>query len=212
MGSRLEIQVPETEPRPTYVTQVMVISPEHAERLGIVGAEAPVFVGANANKVEYCKGCQESSSPKVYQTGHVVKYPHSNCNPAYGGVYLKEWPSLKKARTYDGSWELDTDSWLASVEPLGEIKREEWQDSRGNTGVTIRSEEVLVREIFCFCERRGMFVPQGFLYSDSQEPEFRLFEFCGFEGHSGFNSCFGREQPRYEFVVRDGEVLFSQLR
>lgn len=207
-----EIHLPEGEPRLTYVADVMLISPEHAERLGIVGAEAPVFVGTNDDKINHCKGCQESYPPEVYQAGRVVRDSHFGCKPRHGGIYFKEWSTLKEERAYNGDWEVDTDYWYASVEPLGEIKRDDWQDSRGKQGVTIRSEGVFVKEIFCFCVRRGMFVLQGVLYGDSQVPGSMLFEFCGFEGHSDFNSSFRKKDPRYQFVVRDGEVLFSQPR
>lgn len=189
-----------------YFAQLMIISPQHAGRIGIP-VESPVFVGVNRNKTRRCDDCGRHAAPTIYQTGYVIESRHPKCSEAYldFDVFDKLMPGKSLYGNGDSPWKLEADVWLANVEPMGDIRTSALKDPGGKEHVFRSANQLLIKEIFLLCMPRGVRASQGVLYRDTRIPESRLLESCGDQIHGPQENA----KPAYQFRIKNGQVSFS---
>lgn len=193
-----------------------LITPEEANRFG-VPAESPVFVSPLKSIAENCRECHVSHTPLVYSQDGITEAQHFH--PTNGGIYHFSGPGisyfdrenlarLEIAPIYFNGWEarLSIPKGTNPLQVLGQRN-------------AVRSPKVRVIQIRAFCvdsnlHRQYPEIQRGIVYEFTPEFQARAWEWQGRLDPFCLDhlpSDLDVRIARFEFVIKDGTVGFSNL-
>jgi len=145
--------------------------------------EAPVFVSPYVSKEAQCGQCDERVGPLMYAAGQEVTAHHFHFMS--GGIYYHE--------VNNNFWENEKQSlrgWIGILRPKGDIDFQ-------------RAERVKVDQIKAFCFDCREELEEGVVTGDGDGLH-DMIPVCDLQKHP-------IHKAEYQFQIRDGQVLFSQV-